>query len=195
MSMKMLNTYPPAKRQKIQRSKIIEIARWPFLIATFGLPIINIFTGQPWWSLVALWSMWIVWNMLFSPQLVEYNRISNAVRLITYTAILLLLIHFFINPAWVEAINVLAIVGFSGVTLLGILFFSNLHKQRHNLFPLLLFLIVTVGLAVTGIIIWRETSPWQIITLLTTGGAFLITTIIVLRKDLLREFAKRFHVK
>ena len=193
--MKMLNTYPPAKRQKIQRSKIIEIARWPFLIATFGLPIINIFTGQPWWSLVALWSMWIVWNMLFSPQLVEYNRISNAVRLITYTAILLLLIHFFINPAWVEAINVLAIVGFSGVTLLGILFFSNLHKQRHNLFPLLLFLIVTVGLAVTGIIIWRETSPWQIITLLTTGGAFLITTIIVLRKDLLREFAKRFHVK
>lgn len=193
--MKMLNTYPSAKKHKLQRSKIIELARWPFLIATIALPLINLFTGTPWWSVVALWSMWIVWNMLFSPQLVEYNRISNAVRLITYAAILLLLIHFFIEPRWVEAVNVIAIVGFSGILLLGILFFSNLHKQRHNLFPLMLFLVVAVALGVAGVIIWRESSPWQIITLLSTGGAFLVTTLIVLRKDLGREFSKRFHTK
>lgn len=191
--MKMLNTYPSAKKQKIQRNKIIEIVRWPFIIGVFVLPIVNIFTGAPLWSIVAIWSMWIVWSMLFSPQLVEYNRISNVVRLITNVAILLVLIDVFIASGW--AIEVVAIVGFSGLGILSILFFSNLHKQRQNLFPMLLFIIVAIGLAITGIILWRESTHWSIITLATTGGAFLLTTAIVLRKDLLNEFAKRFHIK
>lgn len=191
--MKMLNTYPSAKKQKIQRNKIIEIVRWPFIIGVFILPIVNIFTGTPLWSIVAIWSMWIVWSMLFSPQLVEYNRISNVVRLITNAAILLVLIDVFIASGW--AIEVVAIVGFSGLGILSILFFSNLHKQRQNLFPMLLFIIVAIGLAITGIILWRESTHWSIITLATTGGAFLLTTAIVLRKDLLNEFAKRFHIK
>jgi len=191
--MKMLNTYPSAKKQKLQRNKIIEIVRWPFIIGVFVLPIVNIFTGTPLWSIVAIWSMWIVWSMLFSPQLVEYNRISNVVRLITNVAILLVLIDVFIASGW--AIEVVAIVGFSGLGILSILFFSNLHKQRQNLFPMLLFIIVAIGLAITGIILWRESTHWSIITLATTGGAFLLTTAIVLRKDLLNEFAKRFHIK
>ncbi len=191
--MKMLNTYPSAKKQKIQRNKIIEIVRWPFILGVFVLPIVNIFTGAPLWSIVAIWSMWIVWSMLFSPQLVEYNRISNVVRLITNVAILLVLIDVFIASGW--AIEVVAIVGFSGLGILSILFFSNLHKQRQNLFPMLLFIIVAIGLAITGIILWRESTHWSIITLATTGGAFLLTTAIVLRKDLLNEFAKRFHIK
>jgi len=191
--MKMLNTYPSAKKQKIQREKINEIVRWPFIIGVFVLPIVNFFTGAPVWSPVAIWSMWIVWSMLFSPQLVEYNRISNVVRLVTNVAILLVLIEFFIAPGW--AVEVVSIVGFSGLIVLSILFFSNLHKQRQNLFPMLLFIIVTIVLAVTGIIIWREQSHWAIITLGTTGVAFLVTTAIVLRKDLLNEFAKRFHTR
>ncbi|MGE4342588.1 MAG: DUF6320 domain-containing protein [Bacilli bacterium] len=169
------------------------IVRWPFIIGVFVLPIVNIFTGTPLWSIVAIWSMWIVWSMLFSPQLVEYNRISNVVRLITNVAILLVLIDVFIASGW--AIEVVAIVGFSGLGILSILFFSNLHKQRQNLFPMLLFIIVAIGLAITGIILWRESTHWSIITLATTGGAFLLTTAIVLRKDLLNEFAKRFHIK
>lgn len=195
MFMKMLNTYPPAKKQKIQRSKIIEYARWPFLMTAIALPIINLLTGTPWWSVIAVFSLWIVWDMLFSPQLVEYNRISNTVKLITYTSILLLLIYFFLEPSWNQAVNVIAIVGFGGVTLLGILFFTNLHKQRHNLFPLLLFILVTVGFAIAALLIFRTKSSWEFITLLSTGVAFLVTTAIVLRKDLLREFHKRFHTK
>lgn len=193
--MKMLNTYPPAKRQKIQKNRIIEYARWPFLMAAILLPIINLFTGTPWWSVIAVFGLWVVWNMLFATQLVEYNRISNTVKLITYTAIMLLLIYWLLDPKWEGVINVIAIVSFSGVTLLGILFFSNLHKQRHNLFPLLLFIVAVVAFGITGIIIWRGRASWEFITLLSTGVAFLVTTAIVLRKDLLREFAKRFHTK
>lgn len=193
--MKMLNTYPPAKRQKIQKNRIIEYARWPFLMAAILLPIINLLTGTPWWSVIAVFGLWVVWNMLFATQLVEYNRISNTVKLITYTAILLLLIYWLLDPKWEGVINVIAIVSFSGVTLLGILFFSNLHKQRHNLFPLLLFIVAVVAFGVTGIIIWRGRASWEFITLLSTCVAFLVTTAIVLRKDLLREFAKRFHTK
>jgi hypothetical protein len=191
----MLNTYPPAKRQKIQKNRIIEYARWPFLMAAILLPIINLLTGTPWWSVIAVFGLWVVWNMLFATQLVEYNRISNTVKLITYTAIMLLLIYWLLDPKWEGVINVIAIVSFSGVTLLGILFFSNLHKQRHNLFPLLLFIVAVVAFGVTGIIIWRGRASWEFITLLSTGVAFLVTTAIVLRKDLLREFAKRFHTK
>lgn len=191
--MKMLNTYPPAKRQKIQKNRIIEYARWPFLMAAILLPIINLLTGTPWWSVIAVFGLWVVWNMLFATQLVEYNRISNTVKLITYTAIMLLLIYWLLDPKWEGVINVIAIVSFSGVTLLGILFFSNLHKQRHNLFPLLLFIVAVVAFGITGIIIWRGRASWEFITLLSTGVAFLVTTAIVLRKDLLREFAKRFH--
>lgn len=193
--MKMLNTYPPAKRQKIQKNRIIEYARWPFLMAAILLPIINLLTGTPWWSVIAVFGLWVVWNMLFATQLVEYNRISNTVKLITYTAIMLLLIYWLLDPKWEGVINVIAIVSFSGVTLLGILFFSNLHKQRHNLFPLLLFIVAVVAFGITGIIIWRGRASWEFITLLSTGVAFLVTTAIVLRKDLLREFAKRFHTK
>lgn len=193
--MKMLNTYPPAKRQKIQKNRIIEYARWPFLMAAILLPIINLLTGTPWWSVIAVFGLWVVWNMLFATQLVEYNRISNTVKLITYTAIMLLLIYWLLDPKWEGVINVIAIVSFSGVTLLGILFFSNLHKQRHNLFPLLLFIVAVVAFGITGIIIWRGRASWEFITLLSTCVAFLVTTAIVLRKDLLREFAKRFHTK
>lgn len=191
--MKMLNTYPSARRPKLQRSKIIEISRWPFIIGIFVLPLINFFTGGPAWSVISIWAMWMVWSMLFSPQLVEYNRISNFVKLITNVAVLLVLINYLLAPGW--AIEVIAIVGFSGLGILSILFLSNLRKQKHNIFPMLLFIIVALILAITGIILWREKTHWSVITLATTGGAFLLTTAIMLRKDLLDEFAKRFHTK
>ena len=118
--MKMLNTYPPAKKQKLARVKINEWAKWPFLLAIYILPIVNVMTGLPAWSVVALWSLWIVWTMLFSPQLVEYNRISNVVKLITNVAILLVLIDLLLSPGW--AIEVVALVGFGGLVILSIYF-------------------------------------------------------------------------
>ncbi len=192
--MKMLNTYPLAKKQKLLRSKIIEWVKWPFIIAPFVLLLVNILTGfKPAWSIVAIWSMWIVWSFLFSPQLVEYNRISNFVKLITNAAILLVLIHFLIVK--IEIFLIVGIIGFSGLILLGVLFFSNLNRQRQNLFPLLLFLIVTTILGIIGVIWFWEKPEWPIIVLAATGVSFIITFAIILRKDLLVEFAKRFHVK
>ena len=192
--MKMLNTYPLAKKQKLLRSKIIEWVKWPFIIAPFVLLLVNILMGfKPAWSIVAIWSMWIVWSFLFSPQLVEYNRISNFVKLTTNAAILLVLIHFLIVK--IEIFLIVGIIGFSGLILLGILFFSNLNRQRQNLFPLLLFLIVTIILGIIGVIWFWEKPEWPIIVLAATGVSFIITFAIVLRKDLLVEFAKRFHVK
>lgn len=192
--MKMLNTYPLAKKQKLLRSKIIEWVKWPFIIAPFVLLLANILTGfKPAWSIVAIWSMWIVWSFLFSPQLVEYNRISNFVKLITNAAILLVLIHFLIVK--IEIFLIVGIIGFSGLILLGVLFFSNLNRQRQNLFPLLLFLIVTTILGIIGVIWFWEKPEWPIIVLAATGVSFIITFAIILRRDLLVEFAKRFHVK
>lgn len=192
--MKMLNTYPLAKKQKLLRSKIIEWVKWPFIIAPFVLLLVNILTGfKPAWSIVGIWSMWIVWSFLFSPQLVEYNRISNFVKLITNAAILLVLIHFLIVK--IEIFLIVGIIGFSGLILLGVLFFSNLNRQRQNLFPLLLFLIVTTILGIIGVIWFWEKPEWPIIVLAATGVSFIITFAIILRKDLLVEFAKRFHVK
>lgn len=192
--MKMLNTYPLAQKQKLLRSKVIEAVKWPFIIAPFVLLLANILTGfKPAWSIVAIWSLWIVWSFLFSPQLVEYNRISNLVKLITNGAILLVLIHFLLAP--IPIIMIVAIIGSSGLILLGILFFTNINRQRQNLFPLLMFLIVTTILGIFGVIWYWNKPEWPLIVLAATGISFLITFAIVLRKDLLTEFAKRFHIK
>ena len=90
------------------------------------------FTGAPVWSPVAIWSMWIVWSMLFSPQLVEYNRISNVVRLVTNVAILLVLIEFLLPPdGQLKLFQLLASVV---LIVLSILFFLT-FTSNDKIFP------------------------------------------------------------
>ena len=135
----------------------------------------------------------MLWSFTISPQLVEYNRLSNVAKLVTYSAILLVIIKYTIAPTM--DISVIVLVGAGGLVLLGILFFSNLRRQKQNVFPLLLFIVMSVILGVVAIIIWRGKMSWPYIVFASIAIGFLLTIAIVLREDLLNEIKKRFHTK
>ena len=192
--MKVKNTYPPAsKKGKVDLSTVIKWAKWPFIIAVIATPVINLILGGQAWSLVALWGLFMLWSFTISPQLVEYNRLSNVAKLVTYSAILLVIIKYTIAPTM--DISVIVLVGAGGLVLLGILFFSNLRRQKQNVFPLLLFIVMSVILGVVAIIIWRGKTSWPYIVFASIAIGFLLTIAIVLREDLLNEIKKRFHTK
>lgn len=191
--MKITNIYPSRKKRSFNRNNLVKIARWPFLSALYVCPVINIIYGGPAWSVIVLWSLWIVWTFIVSPYVVEYNRISQFVKLITNSAILLVLIKLILAPEM--PLKVIPIVGFGGVVLIMTLFVTDLRKQRQNMMPLLVFIVVSIALSSAGLIIWGTKSDWSIIVLIMTSVASLLSTMIILKKNLLTELKKRFSVK
>ena len=70
-------TYPQVSKKKQTLRNIINILKILSIIAVIACPIVNIATGGKAWSLVVLMSIYMVWTLVLSPDLVEYNRISQ----------------------------------------------------------------------------------------------------------------------
>lgn len=191
--MKVEITYPLRKKQRVQRQDIIRCAKWPFLFSAYICPILNICTGGKAWSVVVLWSLWMAWSFLFSPDLVEYNRISQLIKLITHASILLIMIDVLLAPGW--AIEVVPIVCFSGLIVVGTLFFTDLDRQKHNMMPMLLLTVLSIISSIAGLIIWRQESQWALAVMGALAFALLAASFMVLGKDFIRELKKRFHIK
>ena len=191
-------TYPEKSersfRKQFQRYKIISWAKWPFLFAAYICPIINIFTGGLAWSVVVVWSLWIVWSFMFSPELVEINRISLFVKLLTNAAILLILIDTLLSPGW--AIEVVPIVGFSGLAVAGILLFTDIDRQKQNMMPIIMLIVISFISSVSGLIIWsQEDRKWALAIMGAFALALLVAGIAVLGNDFIREIKRRFHTQ
>ena len=192
--MKVEIVYPPKSARKLQRHDIINRARWPFLFAGYICPILNIATGGPAWSAVVVWSLWIVWSFSFSPDLVEVNRISVFVKFIINASILLILIDVFLSPGW--AVGVVPIVCFSGLAVAGALFFTDIDKQKQNMMPMLMLIIISIISSVSGLIIWgREEGAWALAVMGAFAVALLAAGISALGNDFIREIKRRFHTK
>lgn len=188
--MKINITYPHIEKKKRQRQDIINQAKWPFVLAAVACAIVNISVGPPAWSLIALWSIWMVWTIVISPDLVEYNRIRLWIRLITNTSVLLIIIDLLFPPGW--SIDVVPIVYFSGMAIAGVLFFTDLVRQKQNMMPMLTLIAIALISSAAGLIIWHN---WELIVMGATALTLLIVSIIVLGKDFVREFQKRFHIR
>jgi len=191
-------TYPTRSeqgfRKQFQRHKIIYWAKWPFLFAAYFCPILNILTGGPAWSVIVVWSLWIVWSFTFSPELVEINRISLFVKSVTDASLLLIMIDVLLSPGW--ALKVVPIVCFSGLAVAGILFFTNIRKQKQNMMPMLMMIVVTLISSVSGLIIWRqEEDKWALAVMGAFALALLIAEVAVLGNEFIREIKKRFHIR
>ncbi len=191
--MKIDVVYPPRGKRRPQRRDLIAAARWPFLFAAYICPIVNLFTGGKAWSLIVLWSLLLVWKLLLSPDLVEYNRISQVIKLIVYSVVLLCLIDRLLSPGW--AIEVVPIVCFAGLTASGVLFFTDLERQKQNMLPLLLLSGLCLAGAVAGLIFWHEESRWAFAVMGAFAFALLAACFAVLGPDMLRELKKRFHTQ
>ena len=74
--MKIEVTYPPAKRRGRRLRRLRAGAKTALLFAAYICIIMNIITGGQAWSLVVAASIYMVWTLALSPDMVEYNRIS-----------------------------------------------------------------------------------------------------------------------
>lgn len=191
--MKINIVYPQRNRNGLQRPDIIGIVRWPFMFAAYICPIINIFTGGQAWSLIVLWSLWIVWSLAISTSLVEYNRISQPIKLITEGCILLILIDVLLSPGW--AITVVPNVCFAGLIVTGILFFTDLERQRQNMLPMLLLCVLSLLAAIVGLILWKGESRWSLAVMGALAFALLAACFLVLGNEFIGELKKRFHTE
>ncbi len=191
--MKIDIVYPPANARTKRAQTLRKALVWPFSIAAYACPVINIAIGGAPWCLIALWSMWIVWSVVLSPNLIEYNRISQISKLLISAAVLLGLISFIYSPKLL--LDVIPTVGFAGLVVLGILFFTDIERQKQNMMPMMWVAIASLVALITLIIISPELAGWEWIVLGACGVAIPGACMLVLKHEMIRELKKRFHTK
>lgn len=189
--MKVNITYPAVQKKKYQRRLMINILKWPMLILGIASIIVNICIGGKAWSAIAVFGLYMIWHLFISIDLVEYNKISQFIKTTIYTCIMIALIHFLITPIWV--IGVVPIIAFSGLLISGILFLTDIKRQKQNMLPMLFLIAITLIGSIVGLIVYKP--HWTLIVMGSLSLTLLIVCIIVLRKDFIREIGKKFHVK
>ena len=189
--MKVKITYPHIEKKKRHRQDIINWIKWSFLSSASICIFLNLVIGGSLWSLIVTWALWIAWSFIIWPDLVECNRISLWMRLVTGTAVLLSIITILYAPN--AATEGLPLVWFIGISVAGVLFFTDLERQKQNMMPMIMLIAICLIFSVRGIIVGRIT--WEIIAMGISAFILLIACFLVLRNGFLREIKKRFHVR
>ena len=191
--MKIKITYPKVSPKIIKHQRLINFMKWPLLIAVVICPIINLITGGKAWSLVVLMSIYMVWDLVISRDLVEYNRISQFVKLITLTSLLLITIDVFLAPGW--ALDAVPILIFSGLIVTSVLFFTDIEKQKQNIFPFLFLILLSIFSSIIGLSFYHEKDSWPLTVMGIVALFLLITLSITLKENIINELKKGFSVK
>lgn len=191
--MKIKITYPKVSPKIIKHQRLINFMKWPLLIAVVICPIINLITGGKAWSLVVLMSIYMAWNLVISRDLVEYNRISQFVKLITLTSLLLIIIDIFLAPGW--ALEAVPILIFSGLIVTSVLFFTDIERQKQNIFPFLFLILLSIFSSIIGLSFYHEKDSWPLTVMGVVALFLLITLSITLKENIINELKKGFSVK
>jgi len=191
--MKIDLVYPAMTKQAMHRSRLLTLVRRPFLLAAYLCPILNLYFGGKAWSVVVVWGLWMVWSLLLSPDLVEFNRISQSLKWIEYACVLMILIDLFLSPGW--AAEVVYIVCFSTLICTAVLFFTDVNRQRQNMLPMLLFIAVSIAVSIVGLTVWKAKILWPAMLAGVLALALAVACYSVLGRDFLLEFKKRFHTR
>lgn len=191
--MKIKITYPKVSPKIIKHQRLINFMKWPLLIAVVICPIINLITGGKAWSLVVLMSIYMAWNLVISRDLVEYNRISQFVKLITLTSLLLITIDVFLAPGW--ALEAVPILIFSGLIVTSVLFFTDIERQKQNIFPFLFLILLSIFSSIIGLSFYHEKDSWPLTVMGAVALFLLITLSITLKENIINELKKGFSVK
>lgn len=191
--MKIKITYPKVAPKIIKHQKLINFMKWPLLIAVVICPIINLITGGKAWSLVVLMSIYMAWDLVISRDLVEYNRISQFVKLITLTSLLLITIDVFLAPGW--ALEAVPILIFSGLIVTSALFFTDIERQKQNIFPFLFLILLSIFSSIVGLSFYHEKDSWPLAVMGAVALFLLITLSFTLKENIINELKKGFSVK
>lgn len=190
--MKINITYPDVSKKTFQRKKYLRIIKWPLIAIALACVIVNITIGGPWWSIVALMGIYMFWSLVLNTDLVEYNRISQFIKLSIYTCIMILLIDLFLVGGW--ALEIVSIINFCALVISAILLFTDFNRQKQNLMPIFLLIVIAFVWATVGLLS-MNVSAWLLIILGGLSLLFLLAIIIVLKEDFIRELKCRFHLK
>lgn len=191
--MKINVTYPLPKGKSYTRRRLLKVLKWPFILSSIACVIVNICVGKPYWSCIVIVSLLALWKLVFSLDLVEYNRISQVIKSTFYVVILVTLINFLIVPIW--TLGVLCIICFSALILAGVLFLTDIKRQKQNMLPMFFFIIVTMIASVIGFMNSDSSNLWTVIVMASLSFVLLLVCIFVLRVDFIRELKKGFHIK
>lgn len=191
--MKIKITYPKVSPKIIKHQRLINFMKWPLLIAVVICPIINLIIGGKAWSLVVLMSIYMAWDLVISRDLVEYNRISQFVKLITLTSLLLITIDVFLAPGW--ALEAVPILIFSGLIVTSVLFFTDIERQKQNIFPFLFLILLSIFSSIIGLSFYHEKDSWPLTVMGVVALFLLITLTITLKENIINELKKGFSVK
>lgn len=191
--MKIKIIYPKVSPKIIKHQRLINFMKWPLLIAVVICPIINLITGGKAWSLVVLMSIYMAWDLVISRDLVEYNRISQFVKLITLTSLLLITIDVFLAPGW--ALEAVPILIFSGLIVTSVLFFTDIERQKQNIFPFLFLILLSIFSSIIGLSFYHEKDSWGLAVMGAVALFLLITLTITLKENIINELKKGFSVK
>lgn len=191
--MHVKNTYPSIKKGSGNRRRMLLVLRWPFIVAAVASVVVNLCVGGSLWSVIAVLALYMVWRLILSPDLVEYNRMSQPIKTVAWCCILLALIDILLIHGWGRF--VIPIVCFGGLVVCIVLFFTNLETQKHNMLPLIIFIFVSIVGSSIALYFWHEDNDWPYIVLLCLSVLFLFALIVVLGQDFRIEMKRRFHIK
>ena len=191
--MHVKQTYPSVKRGSKNRRQMLAVLRWPFLTVAAACLIVNAAIAGPFWGIIAVLVLYIVWRLILSPDLVEYNRMSQSIKIVAWVSILLALIDILLVHSF--ALFVIPIVCFSGLVVSIVLFFTDLRRQKHNMLPLILFEVVSMIGSGVVLCVWKDPNNWPYIVLLSISALGFLAKVIVLGRDFKIELERRFHIQ
>lgn len=185
-------TYPKqisAKERERKAKKTLIIC---FTVAAVICGIVNLFDNRPPWSLVVVGGMILFWiSFVYTPVIAD-TAISKISTIAVAVCLYLLLIDAVFGRwlSWSE--NTVTTISFSLLILDGIIFFTAFKKQKHNLLPLAVLILVALTLLTVSFFSKLKTS-WQVIV-----GACVATAIVILAfacypKQIVEEIKKKFH--
>lgn len=191
--MKIDITYPPAEKSGQWRRSMLAAVKWPMLAAAVICPIVNYFVGGKAWSVIVLVGLFAAWRFIFSIDLVEYNRISQIIKILTFACIILGLVDILLVPGW--ALFVVPIVCTVGLGVAALLFFSDLEKQEHNAFPFLLLIFYALAGSVVGLHYKHGDGRWTLMLMGAVAAGLLVLCIVIMGSGFFRELRRRFHLR
>lgn len=187
--MKVEITYPELDKVNILFLRSRRIVKWLFLVAGAACIMVNIAVkGKP-WSVVVIWSLLTVWNMVFSPDSVEFNFISQTVKAVFHVCILLGLIDVCLAPGW--SMFVIPIILFAALILTTLILIVDYKTQLRNTMPMMWLVVFSLILTVVSFFGITEMN-WPMIVLGSIALSVLIL-FIFFHNDFVRELKKRFH--
>ena len=124
--------YPPITKKQRRRQHLAYVLNRIFVTCVILSIIVNLASGGAPWCLIVIIGFFTLHTMVVSPDLLEYNRISQTIKAIILLSILFILIDL-LYPGWAGVAT--SVLLCCGIVLSAALFFSDFRRQRENLFP------------------------------------------------------------